>query len=230
MTVQRSPHEPQARVQNLPPHYIVTLEGQVWEKSTMTNTKVAKSFTVTIPVPIKVHTSVPTKVTTVEDGTLWVDEYREVHIDEIGIRAYLRRTKRLLEFLKRRKNADGTLAFPNIHSMRTVQVLNVAASDPSIALPSDPLNLNLTQLKHWIRMNHAPIDTTFFATLAQLREAVINYKEDPVSYKTYEQVMKKKHGKHAAFTAVSEQLENAYENYTTEEIENATNPSTDNDL
>ncbi len=197
----------------------------MWEKSTTSNDKVAKSFQVTIPVPIKVHTSVPTKVTTEENGTLWVDEYREVHINEIGIRAYLRRTKRLLEFLKKRKNSDGTLQFPNITGMRTVQVLNVTASDPAIALPTDPLNLNMTQLKHWIRMNGAQIDTTFFSTLAQLREAVMNYQEDPLSYKSYEQIMKKKHGKHAAFTAISETLEAAYENYTPAQLAEAAGAS-----
>ncbi len=198
---------------SLPPHYIVTLEGQVWENSVMTNAKVKRAFKVTIPIPAKVYASVPTKVTT-DEGPIWVDEAREVHIDEIGIRTYLRRTKRLLEHLKKKRvPGSDELMYPNIHSIRSVQVLNVSASDPALALPSDPLNLNIAQLKHWIRLNNAPIDTTFFATLHQLREAVINYKEDPQSYKRYEEVMKKKHGKHAAFTAVSEQLEQAYADY-----------------
>ena len=62
----------------------------------------------------------------------------------------------------------------------------------------------MVKAKNW------PINLRLFNSLKTLREAVINYKEDPKSYETYENKYKARNAVKAAFSENMEQLEDYY--------------------
>lgn len=200
---------------NLPshvtPHYLVTVEGTLWDKDANGN-KVAKGYECKIPVPLKATVQVPVESFDEQKMTYVTRlESREVSINDYGIRSYIKRSKRVQDKLAKLHDEQGHKKFINIVQIREIHITNVIASHPGIPLPLDPSTLSMTQLKTLVKTMGWKIDLAFFNTLQLLREAIVNYKEDPKGYETYELRMKRVKGRQSAFTAIGDDLDAYYE-------------------
>lgn len=186
---------------SLPPHYLVTVEGTFYDK--VDGTKTLKPYLYTFPVPVRVTVMVPERKFDAEKQVhFYQDVKKDMHIDDYGILRFLKSSHKIQD-----KNEVEAV---NYAGLRTHNIINIEPSDPDIALPSNPYVLNLLQLRKFIKTNGWPVDTKLFNTLATLREAVINYKEDPNSYKVYEDKYKQRNSIRSAFSAEMEDLENFY--------------------
>lgn len=193
----------------LPPHYLVHMEGTFYDKET-SGSKNIKPYSFKIPVPLRVTANVPKKIWDEKKGThLWVDEIRDVHINEVGIRSYLMRSGKLVDRIKKIAN--------NFVAIREYIIAEVVPSDPAIQLPSDPAALTLPQIKRHIQVNSWPIDLKLFSTLATLREAIMNYMESPEGYITYENTYRRRNAITGAFSDQASELEEYYDSINTKE-------------
>lgn len=189
---------------DLPPHYLVRMAGSFYDKE-QSGVKSIKKYKVSIPIPLIVTANVPQKVWDEKKGVhLYIDEIKQVHINEVGIRAYLLKSKRLENIV--RKQAV------NFITLREYNIVEVVPSDPSIQLPTDPSALTLAQLKNHIKVNSWPIDLHLFPDLPTLREAVVNYMESGEGYVHYENVYRRRHAVVSAFNDEAQELDEYYTN------------------
>ena len=130
---------------DLAPHYLVHVEGTFYDKE-QSGTKNIKKYKVKIPVLLRVTANVPKKVWDEKKGThVFIDDVREVNLNDVGIRSHLLQSKRLENLVKKQA--------VNFIALREYIVTEVVPSHPSIALPTDPSVLKLAQLKEHITMN-----------------------------------------------------------------------------
>lgn len=191
-----------AQKKDLPAHYLVTVEGTYYDK--IDGDKTMKQYKFTFPVPVQVKATVPEKrFDTVKQQFIWEDVTKMMHIDDYGIMRFLKNSKKLSDKCE--------LQSTNFVGIRTHNIVHIEASSPEIPLPSNPYVLNLVQLRKFVKANSWPVDLTLFTSLEQLREAVLNYKEDPVSYKVYEDRFKQRNAVRSAFSSEMESLEEFYD-------------------
>lgn len=185
-----------------PPHYLVTVEGSYAYKD-VDGEKKRKQYRFEIPVPVQVTAMIPTKMFDAQRQThFWQDVQKTLRIEDFGILSYLLKEHRIQNRIL--KETPGFVAI--LQHMIT----DLKASSPELQLPSNPHVLNKSQLTKFIKANGWPIDLNLFPSLKELREAVINYKEDPSSYEVFETARKRRGAAGNAFTKAQEELEDFY--------------------
>lgn len=184
---------------NITPHYLVTIEG-TYIKKDGNDKKAIAPYKETIPVPIMVTSTVWSRVfDPVTNQYADVEEEKTLHIDDFGVLSIILKTRKLDERLRKKD--------PMFHRIRTHEITDVKGSNPSIQMPSNPYLLNLPALRQFIETNHIPVNLKLFTTLSQLREALINYKEDPAAYKEFERRFKQRNSISASVSAAIDELE-----------------------
>jgi len=199
----------QQTAKHLPPHYLVTVQGTYYDRGN--GKKEIKPYEFKFPVPAKVKAEIPERRFDAEKQRHFYETItKEVHIDEYGILRFLKTSNKLQDKVE-------SIAV-NFSGIREHTIVNVEPSHEDLTLPDNPYVLNLIQLRQLVRDRGWGIDLKIFNSLKSLREAVINYKEDPQSYKTYEDKFKQRNAIRSAFSENMESLENYYDSL--EQLEN----------
>lgn len=181
----------------VPPHYSVTIQGTFYAKTE--KGKEVLPYELVVNVPVKVKAPVIERVFNKDKEDYdYIETIKEQKIDDVGILAFLSRTKYLHKQLKN--------TYPTFVGVREHTIVSLTPSDSELPLPKNPECLSRPQIKQLIKYRNMDIDINLFPELKDLRNAVVNYMEDPECYKTFEQRYKAKHAVDAAFLGAMDLL------------------------
>jgi len=184
------------------PHFVVTVSGGYFRKEG--NNKSIQSYTHKVRVPVSVFGSISKKEFDPETGTYnWKEQTRQVPIEEAGIMATILKSGILQTKIKKND--------PGFYLLRTYEIQSMEPSHPNLRVPLSPYTMNLNELRDYITVNQFPITLSLFPSVQELRQAILNYIEDPNHYETYEVGYKRRNALKSAFAREISTLEMEFE-------------------